>query len=81
LLSSRRDLLLPLPSPSGLKARAILAWGNAPGHDRLNLSGLKARAKCRIRNSQLHESKPFSIEEIFFPHFPPKNRMSSPKTT
>jgi hypothetical protein len=51
--------------PSGLKARAILAWGNAPGHNRLTLGGLKARAKCLIRHSQPHESKSPSIEDIF----------------
>jgi len=63
----------------GLKARATLASGNAPGHNRPTIGGLKARAKCRIRNSQLHESSP--TPQIFFPHFQPKNRMSSPKTT
>jgi hypothetical protein len=36
------------PVPSGPKARATLAWGNAPGHNRLTLSGLKARAKCFV---------------------------------
>ena len=29
-----------------------LAWGNAPGHNRLTIGGLKARAKCLIRNFQ-----------------------------
>jgi hypothetical protein len=38
------------PALSGLKARATLAWGNAPGHNRRTLSGLKARAKCLVRN-------------------------------
>ena len=52
------------PALSGLKARATLAWGkpgspagvlcprgwNAPGHNRLTIGGLKARAKCPIRN-------------------------------
>jgi hypothetical protein len=38
------------PALSGLKARATLAWGNAPGHNGLTLSGLKARAKCLIHN-------------------------------
>ena len=71
------------PVPSGLKAHATLAWSkpgsragvlcplgwNAPGHRRLTLSGLKARAKCLIRNSQLHESKSFSIEDIFLSPF------------
>jgi hypothetical protein len=68
------------PALSGLKARATLAWGNAPGHNRLTISGLKARAKCLIRNSQLHESKSSSVEDIFLPRFPPTS-MSSPKTT
>jgi hypothetical protein len=69
------------PALSGLKARATLAWGNAPGHNRLTICGLKARAKCLIRNSQLHESKSFPSKIFFFPHFQPKNRMSSPTTT
>ena len=34
----------------GLKARATLAWGSAPGHNRLAIGGLKARAKCLVRN-------------------------------
>ena len=34
----------------GLKARATLAWGNAPGHNRLTLSGLKARVKSLVRD-------------------------------
>jgi hypothetical protein len=38
------------PALRGLKARATLAWGNAPGHNGLPLSGLKARAKCLARN-------------------------------
>ena len=38
------------PALCGLKARATLAWGSAPGHNRLTLSGLKARTKCLIRN-------------------------------
>jgi hypothetical protein len=38
------------PVPSGLKARATLAWGNAPGHSRLANRGLKARAKCLVHN-------------------------------
>jgi hypothetical protein len=52
------------PVPSGLKARATLAWGkpgfptgvlcplgwNASGRNPLTLSGLKARVKCLIRN-------------------------------
>jgi hypothetical protein len=52
------------PALSGLKARATLAWGkpgspagvlcplgwNAPGHNRLTICGLKARAKWPIRN-------------------------------
>jgi hypothetical protein len=37
-------------APNGLKARANLAWGNAPGHSRLAICGLKARAKCLIHN-------------------------------
>ena len=48
---------MPIPSiqnaesaSNGLKARATLAWGNAPGHNRLTICGLKARAKCRVRN-------------------------------
>ncbi len=48
---------MPIPSiqnaesaPNGLKARATVAWGNAPGHNRLTICGLKARAKCLIRN-------------------------------
>ena len=69
------------PIPSGLKARATLAWGNAPGHNRLTISGLKDRAKCLIRNSQLHESKSFSIEDIFLSPFSAKKSQSSPKTT
>jgi hypothetical protein len=40
------------PSFSGLKARVTLAWGNAPGHSCLTLSGLKARAKC-LRNFRI----------------------------
>jgi hypothetical protein len=35
---------------SRLKARATLAWGSAPGDRRLTIYGLKARAKCLIRN-------------------------------
>jgi hypothetical protein len=38
------------PALSGLKARATLAWGNAPGHHRLTICGLKARAKCLVDN-------------------------------
>jgi hypothetical protein len=77
--AKRRNLLFPSismsspknadPALGGLKVRATLAWGNAPGHNRLTLSGLKARAKCLIRNSQLHESKSFSIENIFLSPF------------
>jgi hypothetical protein len=33
------------------------------------LSGLKARAKCLTRNSQLHESKSFSTDDIFLSPF------------
>jgi hypothetical protein len=38
------------PAPSGLKARSTLAWGNAPGHNRLTICGLKARDRCLIGN-------------------------------
>jgi hypothetical protein len=38
------------PALCGLKARATLAWGNAPGHNRRTSSGLKARAKCLVGN-------------------------------
>jgi hypothetical protein len=52
------------PVSRGLKARATLAWGkpgstagvlcprgwNAPGHNRPTIGGLKARAKCLVRN-------------------------------
>jgi hypothetical protein len=38
------------PAFTGLKARASIAWDNAPGHKRLTISGLKARAKCLVRN-------------------------------
>jgi hypothetical protein len=38
------------PALCGLKARATLAWGSAPGHNRPPLSGLKARAKCLVRS-------------------------------
>jgi hypothetical protein len=38
------------PTLSGLKARATLAWGNAPGHRRPTICGLKARAKCLAGN-------------------------------
>src|ERR1700692_1844932 len=39
------------PVPGGLKARATLAWGKAPGRRHLTIGGLKARAKCLIRKS------------------------------
>jgi hypothetical protein len=64
---------------SGLKARATIAWGNAPGHNRLTICGLKARAKCLIRNSQLHESKSFSIEDIFLSPFPAQKSHVKPQ--
>jgi hypothetical protein len=38
------------PALSGLKARATLAWGNAPGPSGPTICGLKARAKCLARN-------------------------------
>jgi hypothetical protein len=38
------------PILNGLKASAILAWGNAPGHNRPTICGLKASAKCVVRN-------------------------------
>jgi hypothetical protein len=38
------------PALSGLTARATLAWGIAPGHNRLTIWGLKARAKCLVSN-------------------------------
>jgi hypothetical protein len=38
------------PALNGLKARATVAWGIAPGRNRLTICGLKARAKCIIRN-------------------------------
>jgi hypothetical protein len=41
------------PSPSGPKARATLAWGNAPGPSGPIICGLKARAKCLVRNSRI----------------------------
>jgi hypothetical protein len=72
-------LRLPL---SGLKARATLAWGNTPGHTPLTLSGLKARAKMpdpATRNCMNLNHFPSKL--FFFPHFLPKNHLSSPKTT
>jgi hypothetical protein len=38
------------PTLSGLMARTTLAWGSAPGHNRLTIRGPKARAKCLVRN-------------------------------
>jgi hypothetical protein len=38
------------PALSGLMARATLAWGSAPGHNRRTICGLKARAKCLVGN-------------------------------
>src|SRR5271170_1551475 len=35
---------------SVLKARATLAWGEAPGHHHAAIGGLKARAKSPIRH-------------------------------
>jgi hypothetical protein len=46
------------PVPSGLKARATLAWGNAPGPSGLIICGLKARAKRLIPNKPLVELHP-----------------------
>src|SRR6266550_5797775 len=60
------------PIPSGLKARAILAWGkpgspagvlcplgwNAPGHNCRTICGLKARAKRLIPHKPLIELHP-----------------------
>src|SRR2546425_12812936 len=46
------------PISRGLKARATLAWGNAPGHRRLTIFGLKARAKYLIPNKPLVELHP-----------------------
>ena len=37
----------------GLKARATLAWGNAPGSRTLTDGGLKARVKCLIPREPL----------------------------
>jgi hypothetical protein len=38
------------PLPIGLKARATLAWSNAPGPSGPIICGLKARVKCLVRN-------------------------------
>ena len=38
------------PVSRGPKARATLAWGNAPGPSGPIICGLKARAKCLVRN-------------------------------
>jgi hypothetical protein len=38
------------PVSNGLKARATLAWGKAPGPSGPTICGLKARAKCLVRN-------------------------------
>src|SRR5271167_729627 len=46
------------PLPGGPKARATLAWGSAPGHNRPALSGLKARAECLIPHKPLIELHP-----------------------
>src|SRR5271167_1610858 len=46
------------PLPGGPKARATLAWGSAPGHNRPALSGLKARAECLIPHKPLVELHP-----------------------
>jgi hypothetical protein len=54
--------------------------GKAPGTTRPTIGGLKARVECLIRNAQLHESKSFSIDDIFFLRFQPKNHLSSPET-
>ena len=52
-------------SPSGLKARANLAWGEAPGHDQPMRCGLNVRAKLLVpdklfveRNTVLREHRP-----------------------
>jgi hypothetical protein len=37
-------------SPQRAEGPRPLAWGNAPGHNRLTIGGLMARAKCLIRN-------------------------------
>jgi hypothetical protein len=54
------------PLSSGLKARATLAWGNAPGYRNLTNRGLNARAKCLIPNKPFVEGN--SILRIHRPH-------------
>ena len=44
---------LSSPRNCGLKARAIIAWGNAPGYDHPTTRGLKASAKSLIPNKLL----------------------------
>src|SRR5438270_5425078 len=54
------------PVPGGLKARATLAWGAAPGPRPSASGGLKARAKCLIPHKPLIELHP--IFRKYRPH-------------
>jgi hypothetical protein len=61
-LSCRRSQRIE-PVPGGPKARATLAWGFAPRHNRLTIGGLKAHAKRLIPNKPLIE-----LHSIFRKH-------------
>jgi hypothetical protein len=54
------------PIPSGLKARDPIAWGNAPGHRRLIICGLKARDQCLVPNKPLVEGN--AVFRVHRPH-------------
>ena len=70
-VSSRTEVPDERPCSSG--------WKRVGSSPQPPLSGLKARAKCLIRNCMNLNHFPSKI--FFFPYFQPKNRMSSPKTT
>jgi hypothetical protein len=74
----RYPLLPLLPGKAGLQGLRHHSLEQRP---RVTpLTGPKARAKCLIRHSQLHESKSFSIEDIFLSLFSAQKIASSPKT-
>jgi hypothetical protein len=63
-------LLLPLPLLPGKAGLQGLRHHSLEQRPRVTpLTGPKARANCLIRHSQLHESKSFSIEDIFLSLF------------
>jgi hypothetical protein len=72
----RYPLLPLLPGKAGLQGLRHHSLEQRP---RVTpLTGPKARAKCLIRHSQLHESKSFSIEDIFLSLFSAKKIACKP---